>query len=90
MTQTMKWLNPTMKWMNPFVGIEREKNLNIHFETNSNDLCNVCVEHWIHHNSKFSEKTCDCFCEMCLNFEIHIKSANESRNLRIQIIRESY
>ncbi len=59
---------------------KKRRELNIYFETNSNDLCNTCVEHSIHHNLRYNEKTCDCFCKLCEKFRIHIKNANESRN----------
>jgi hypothetical protein len=68
---------------------KKRRQLNIHFEVNSNDLCNVCVEHSIHHNLKYSEKNCDYFCELCKSFEIHIKSANDSRNLMRTFAKDS-
>jgi hypothetical protein len=57
------------------------KKLNIHFDNNYNEFCSFCNEHSIHHNSKYSEKLCDCLCNLCQKFEVHIKNANESRNL---------
>ena len=57
------------------------KKLNVHFDNNCSYFCTFCNEHSIHHNSKYSEKLCDCLCNLCQRFKIHIKNANESRNL---------